>query len=202
MPAQVMIWPNAKSVKAAGHPGHAALRIDMCDANGQRVTDQDCYISWWPGSYQDDDKHKSGPFSQRPVRTHSLEDDLQSEMSDRTRQQLTSGNIQPRQGQLQTTVGQGANQRLEWVQLPTHVIFLPGAGEVGFNQARLGLNLQRIRGTSLPAIGPRQSSTWAGRLWPSSNIAKTSLVWSMAWLISCPKIDGQSLLVRVIFRCT
>ncbi len=141
MPAQVMIWPNAKSVKAAGHPGHAALRIDMCDANGQRVTDQDCYISWWPGSYQDDDKHKSGPFSQRPVRTHTLEDDLQSEMSDRTRQQLTSGNIQPRQGQVQTTVG----SRMEWVQLPTYVIFLPGAGEYGFNTTRLGLNLQRIR---------------------------------------------------------
>lgn len=130
MPVTVMYWAaRGKST----NPGH--LSIDFVTPDKRAG-----YISWWPGDDFTGTYMKSGDiktstkllsnFAVARARPNlSLEEDMLSEMGDRTRERLEAKEYQPREGQAQWPFPDGNNQKLVWVQFPHHKVTIDGLGE-------------------------------------------------------------------------
>lgn len=132
--ATVIVWRNITKfgIIPTGHFGHAAVML-----RGPRMGlggNQYQYISWWPG----DGAGKSDFVRQQDgISEDDYEQDMRDEMSERVRDRLERGDINPRHNQRKTSDG-------EWGVEADSKISVPG---IGLNRDRthtFGLDLNRM----------------------------------------------------------
>jgi hypothetical protein len=153
MPAIVYVWPNNPGLLGArGHPGHASVAVRELQQD-QLVrqlkvvsptlpigmyTANEIYISWWPAADNDYEekfvKNQIRPLARRTGTANTATADRYSEMSARTRANLTNNVFLPTSTQRRKRDDRGDE---DWVQLPTYKEKVPLQHE---NPRRLGLN--------------------------------------------------------------